>query len=205
MYTLMKPLLIREELLKKKLFIFTPRDFELVFQLPKHKTKYLLEKESDRGLFLRLKKGLYSLKTDLPTEAEIANRLYQPSYISFEYALAGYNILPEMTYSITSATTKPTRTFAIENREFSYFTIKKEAYTGYNLIKQGGKSFLMADPEKSLVDYLYFVALGKKANNDRLNTSSLRKEKLFEYAGLYGRSKLTKLIEALPAGRQEIK
>ncbi len=197
MYTLLKPLSIREELLKKRLLIFTSRDFERTFHLPKYKAKYFLEKESEGGLFLRLKKGLYGLKTDLPSEEELANRLYQPSYISFEYALAGFNVLPEMTYSVTSATTKPTRTFTIEDKVFSYFTIKKEAYTGYALIKREGRSFLMAEPEKALVDYLYFVVLGKKANNDRLNTSSLKKGKLFEYASLYGRDKLIKLIEKL--------
>ena len=193
----MKPLSTREELIKKKLYIFTPYDFERAFSLPKHKAKYFLEKESDSGLFLRLKKGLYSLKTDLPSEKEIANRLYQPSYISFEYALAYYNILPEMPYSITSATTKVTRTFTVANKAFSYSTIKKEAYTGYVLIKQNGKSFLMAEPEKALVDYLYFVVLGKKTKNDRLNISSLNKEKLFEYASLYGRDKLIKLVKKL--------
>ena len=146
---------------------------------------------------MRLKKGLYGLKTDLPSEEELANRLYQPSYISFEYALASYNILPEMTYSVTSASTKPTRTFMVDDKVFSYFTIKKEAYTGYILIKREGKSFLMAQPEKALVDYLYFVVLGKKPNNDRLNVSSLQKEKLFEYAALYEREKLTNLVEEL--------
>ena len=204
MYTLLKPLIIREELLKKRLFIFTPRDFERAFELPKYKAKYFLEKESDRGLFLRLKKGLYSLKTDLPSEEELANRLYQPSYISFEYALASYNILPEMVYAVTSATTKPTRTFTINDKAFSYFTIKQEAYTGYTLIKREGKSFLMAEPEKALVDYLYFVVLGKKASSGRLSTSSLNKEKLFEYAFLYDRDKLIELIEALPTARQEL-
>ncbi len=197
MYTLLKPLLIREELLKKRLFIFTPRDFERTFQFPKQKTKYFLEKESKSGLFLRLKKGLYCLKTDQISEEEIANRLYQPSYVSFEYALANYNILPEMPYSITSATTKPTRTFTVNNKTFLYLTIKKEAYTGYALIKKGAISFLMAEPEKALVDYLYFVVLGKKPYNDRLKTSSLQKEKLLKYAKLYGRNSLTKLITEL--------
>lgn len=197
MYTLLKPLATREELLKKRLFIFTPYDFERAFKLPRYKAKYFLEKEEGSGLFLRLKRGLYSLKTDLPSEEEIANRLYQPSYISFEYALAYFNILPEMPYSVTSATTKPTRTFIVGNKAFSYFTIKRNAYTGYILIKQNGKSFFMAEPEKALVDYLYFVSLGKKAKNDRLNTSLLNKEKLFEYASLYNRDKLIKLTKGL--------
>ena len=65
------------------------------------------------------------LKTDPAEEAEIANRLYQPSYLSFEYALAFYNLLPEMPYGVTSATTKPTRNFIINGLGFNYLTIKK--------------------------------------------------------------------------------
>lgn len=198
MYTLLKPLFIREELLKKGLLIFTPNDFERTFQLSKQKAKYFLEKESEGRLLLRLKKGLYCLRFDQTNEEEIANRLYLPSYISFEYALSFYNILPEMPYGVTSATTKPTRTFTVNGKGFFYFTIKKEAYTGYTLIKRGKASFLMAEPEKALVDYLYFAALGKKPLNDRLKTSSLQKEKLIKYANLFGRDKLNMLIENLP-------
>lgn len=197
MYTLLKPLLVRERLIEKGMFVFNPGEFQRVFKISKHKVKYFLEKESERGLFLRLKRGLYALKTDLPGEEEIANRLYRPSYISFEYALASCNILPEMTYSVTSATTKSTRTFTVEDKVFSYNKIKKEAYTGYRLVKQGAKVYLMAIPEKALVDYLYFVSLGKKTYNERLNISSLKKEKLIAYGRLYKRNKLIELIEKL--------
>lgn len=197
MYTLLKPLFIRDELLKHSIHILTLKEFERLFNTPSYKTKYLLEQETKRGLFLRLKKGLYALKTDLPAEEEIANRLYKPSYISFEYALAKYNILPEMVYQVTSATTKPTRTFTVEDKVFSYFTLKKEAYTGYRLETRGQSSFLIAEPEKALVDYLYFVVLGKKSLSDRLNVTSLNKEKLIKYANLYSRKSLIKQIEQL--------
>ena len=72
--------------------------------------------------------------------------------------------------------------------------IKKKAYTGYGITKIGEKSFLIADPEKALVDYLYFVALSKKPINERLNLENLNKEKIMEFAKLYDRPKLNKLI-----------
>lgn len=198
MYTLLKPLFIREELLKRGIYTFIPLEFERIFNLSPLKTKYFLEKESQAGLLLRLKKGLYTLKTDMPSEEEIANKLYRPSYISFEYALAYYNILPEMPYTLTSATTKVTRNFIISEKNFSYFTIKKIAYTGYQPIKKAdGRVFLIAEPEKALVDYLYFVSLNKKPFNDRLILSSLDKEKILKYADLYKRKGLTKLIKKL--------
>lgn len=209
MYTFLKSLSVREELLKKGTGIFTPRDFGRIFHTTDSRTKYFLEEYTKRGLFLRLKRGLYMLKTDPLPEEEIANCLYRPSYISFEYALATYNLLPEMVYSVTSATTKPTRTFAVGEKTFSYFTIKREAFTGYIPVKRAGRTILMAEPEKALVDYLYFVSLGKKPRNDRINTATpstgsggasgqaLDRQKVLCYAGLFRRTGLDKLIEEI--------
>ncbi len=195
MCALMKPISVREELIKRGTLIFTQQDFRRIFHTNKFRTKYFLEEYTRGGLFLRLKKGLYTLKGDLPPEEEIANLLYRPSYISFEYALGTYNILPEMTYSITSATSKPTRTFEVGVQTFSYFSIQRTAFTGYIPVIRRGRTVLTAQPEKALVDYLYFVSLGKKPKNDRLNTSNLEVEKVLHYASLYHRRGLDKLLK----------
>ena len=218
MNTLLKPLQVRETLLDKNVRTFTTHDFESIFHASPTRLKYFLETQTKEGLFTRLKKGMYALKTDLPTGEEIANSLYRPSYISFEYALAYWGILPEMPYAVTSATTKPTRDFFVNGMAYSYLTIKSEAYTGYQLIDprlrsslktkkahysemvftSDRKPFLMAEPEKALVDYLYFVSLGKKLPNDRLyiEPGTLSKTKLKRYARLYDRKKLNKLVES---------
>lgn len=194
MSTLLKPFIVRAELLKRNLRIFTPREFGRLFRATPEQTKYFLEEQTKVGLFLRLKRGLYALQDPLPSEQEIANRLYRPSYISFEYALALYHVLPEMVYVVTSASTKPTRTFTVAEKTFSYLTIKKEAFTGYAPAQRDGRTILLAEPEKALVDYFYFVALGKKAMNERLNLSALNASKIKNYARLFQRSKLEQLI-----------
>lgn len=197
MYTLLKPLPVREELLKKGVIVFTLQDFQRIFRANQSRSKYFLEAYTKGGLFSRLKKGLYTLKSPQPSEEEIANCLYRPSYISFEYALGVYSILPEMAYAVTSATPKPTRTFEIAERVFSYLTIKPAAFAGYAPVKRGERTVLIAEPEKALVDYLYFVALGKKPKNDRLNVTHLNQQKVWHYASLYQRTGLDKLLLAL--------
>lgn len=197
MSTLLKPIQVRNVLLEKNLRIFTPQEFSWIFKLSPHKIKYFLEKQVSEELFLRLKRGLYALNTDLPSEEEIANKLYMPSYISFEYALAYWNILPEMPYTITSATTKPTRKFTNHISTFSYYSIKREAFTGYQLIKKENKAFLIADKEKALVDYLYFLSLGKKGKNERLDLTGLDEELILSYSKLYNRKGLIKIIKEL--------
>jgi hypothetical protein len=213
----MKPLQVRETLLEKGVRTFTPHDFEHIFRISPSRTKYFLETQTDEGLLTRLKQGIYALKTDIPSEQEIANSLYKPSYISLEYALAYWGIMPEMPYAVTSVTTKPTRLFTPEyGGVFEYTSIKRSAYTGYILVKPAEvksgqsnfietntngatpKSFLIAEPEKALVDYLYFVALGRKLENDRLfiKKGSLEKKKLRQYAKLYNKKKLDALVKA---------
>lgn len=191
---------VREELLKRKIRVFTPRIFASVFPSSPESVKYFLEKQVQEKLFLRLKKGIYALKTDLPAEEEIANALYQPSYISFEYALAYYGILPEMPHIVTSATTQPTRLFTVQTASFSYCTIKIPAYTGYVLTKKNDRSFLIAEPEKALADYLYFVSLRQKPLNDRLIIQAKRqvnKTKLQMYIHLFENQRLKKLIREI--------
>lgn len=201
MYNLVKPLSVREELLKRKIRIFTNQQFALVFNLASYQTEYSLNRLVKDGLLTRLKKGIYVLKISPPSEEEIANVLYQPSYISFEYALAYYSIIPEMTYQIASATTKPTRLFTVGHNSFAYYTIKLEAYTGYILAQRGERRFYIAEPEKALVDYLYIISLGQRSLlggrsiNDRMELKSLDKEKILIFAGLYDWPKLDRLIE----------
>ena len=197
MDALLKPLPVRDALLNQGTKIFTPLDFRRIFHASDLRTKYFLEEYAKRGLFVRLKNGLYMLKTDPAPEEAIANRLYRPSYLSFEYALARHNILPEMPYAVTSATTKPTRTFTVGEKTFAYLTIKRQAFTGYEPIPQDRQIVLMAEPEKALVDYLYFVSLGKKSPNDRLNTAQLNREKAMRYAQLYQRASLDQLVREI--------
>lgn len=185
MSTLLKPLRVREVLLQKRVKFITPDLFGRIFAGKPHQIKHFLEQQTKEGLFLRLKKGLYCLATDRPAEEEIANRLYMPSYLSFEYALAYYGILLESPYTITSATTKATRLFEIENITYSYNSISPRAYTGYYLKKVNVKEFLIAEPEKALADYLYFAKINKRQSNDRLDISGLDQKKIHDYAKLY--------------------
>lgn len=201
MYSLVKPLSVRGELLKRKIRILTNLEFARIFGLTPDQTEYSLHELVGEGLLARLKRGFYILKTDPPLEEEVANALYKPSYISFEYALAYYSIIPEMTYQITSATTKPTRLFSVGHNAYSYHTIKSEAYTGYILSQRGERKFYIAEAEKALVDYLYTLSLGQRviaggrSLNERLEVKSLNKDKIWVYAKLYDWAKLDKLVE----------
>ena len=130
----------------------------------------------------------------------IANRLYEPSYISFDAALSFYGIIPETIYAVTSATTKATREFKADNIRFVYHKLKKEAYAGYKAIKHLDNTILMAEPEKALADYLYFVALKKRGlHYERLDLKKIKKTDLLSYVKLFKRPEMIKLVEKIYA------
>ncbi len=192
----LKPILVHEILQRKTIRLFSPEEFRRIFSVTLRAAQEFI-KDHQQDLFIKLRNGLYASRLDLPTELEIANRLYGPSYISFEYALGYYRILPESVYTVTSATPKITRRFSVHGKSYEYLTIKKEAYRGYRSEKRGRQVALIAEPEKALADYLYFVDLKRKDFNDRLNLRRIQKKRLLHYIKLFGRPGLLRYVKGV--------
>ena len=132
----------------------------------------------ESGLLKRIKKGVYYLEGREPDSFEIANVLYEPSYLSLETALNYYGILVQTPYIIFSITTKRAKRVIFNNIEYHYLQINRKYFKGYT--KE--KNFLIATPEKALVDTLYFMALGKtKVDIDELNLEVIDKNILKSY------------------------
>lgn len=197
MSTFLKQHHVSRSLLSRGIKVFGAQDLQRLFGSSPTSTKYFLETQTRQGFLTRVKRAVYILTDHPPAEEELANALYRPSYISLEYALAFYNFLPEMPYTITSITTKPTRIFTTHQNNFVYHSIQIKAFTGYSLTKHSDRSFLIADPEKALVDYLYFESRQKNSPNERLLElvrGNLDQEKVLQYASLFENSTLTALI-----------
>lgn len=116
--------------------------------------------ETKKGNIIRIKKELYTDSLGLDKYV-IANVAVDPSYISFEYALSYYGLIPEYVSIITSAcfNKKNYKKFVAKNIAFEYRSIPNDAYpygikfyTAENNIK-----YKMASKEKALCDCLYFM------------------------------------------------
>lgn len=196
--------IFRNKIKEKRLFIFTPYDLVRIFGVSPVAANFFVFRNTQKGLLLRLKKSqkgsLYCLADEEPDRFLIANRIYEPSYISFDAALSFHNIIPETIYSITSATTKSTREFTINNIRFDYHRIKKVVYTGYKPIRYMNNTILMASPEKALTDYLYFVALKRRTlNYERLNLGRIVRSRLVRFVKLYNNESMYDLINQIYA------
>lgn len=158
--------------------LFTAREFQQVTGSGAISAKFLLIRYTRRGLLRRLKRGVYALKSFMPSKWGIANRLYKPSYISLSSALSYYGIIPESVYAVTSITTKTTREFEADGTVYIYRAIKRCAFRGYKSVEIGEETVLIAEKEKALADYLYFVFLKKEKMNNRLNMRGADKKLL---------------------------
>lgn len=153
-----------------------------------------------KGYLIRLKKGIYAFsrgKEKLQGE-EIASLLYQPSYLSLESALAWHGFIPEIVYAYTSVTAKTNRTFQNDFGHFIYRHLKSELFWGYIEMKTEHGRYLLAEPEKALLDYFYLNL--DRINNEtdfeniRLNEEQMKEtldpEKFIKYLGAFGVKKM---------------
>lgn len=193
---------VSQKLKELSLAMFTPAEFAAIFKVSRATAAIYIHRNLANGFFTKLRNNYYIFGDEISASV-VANKLYQPSYISLETALARYGIIPESVYATTSITTKPTRDFITPQGEYVYQRLKQSAFTGYNAILENGQTILLADPEKSLADYLYFVCLKKTTLNDRLDLTKINKSALLRYARLFNYRPLITLINQVYAQSQK--
>jgi predicted transcriptional regulator of viral defense system len=193
------PIIVQNKIKKAGLKLFSVLDYQRILGINNYgSARSSISRYLKLGIIQKARKGLYFLDDNPPSEFEIANKLYQPSYISFETALSFYGIIPETIFEITSATPKTTRNFTVNSLKFSYKKIKKDCFVGYQPKKIQNVIILMAEPEKALADLLYFIALGKRSfSYERINLQKIKKQKLMNYAKAFNNKKLFELIKNL--------
>ena len=166
-----------------------------------------LNEWQDKNYIKKLRRGFYMF-TDTTLNEEvlflIANRLYTPSYVSFESALSYYGLIPEGVYSITSACGRKTSSFHTPIAEFVYRRIKPQLLFGYSLQKQGLQTYKIAEIEKAVLDYLYLnpnIIQDADFYEWRFNSqeflSRANISKLNEYAKAFNNKSLIKRLEKL--------
>ena len=109
------------------------------------------------GEIIRLERNLFIVNQELSgkeTDVRLcANHIYGPSYVSFQWALRYYGMIPERVFLMTSATTKRTRFFETPIGNFRYVQVPASYFPiGVESRQEQGVGFLMATREKALCD-----------------------------------------------------
>ena len=134
---------------------------------PRGKLQHL----ADNGVVRRVRRGLYAVapqyRNSFPLEV-LANRIYSPSYISFEWAMSFHNLIPEQVFAISSSAMRNspysrTKRFDTCEGVFVYRFISSTVFpTGVRQYDApfGDRytaKFSMAGPEKALADKVFFL------------------------------------------------
>jgi predicted transcriptional regulator of viral defense system len=165
-----------------------------------------LNEWQDKG-YIRKVIDKYYIFSDLEVNEnvlfEIANRIYDPSYVSLEMALSYYHLIPESVYTVTSITTRKTNSFDTQIGNFNYRTMKPGLFFGYSIEDYDDKHYKIASIEKSVLDYLYLNP-GVREKEDfeslRINRDefrdSINPEKIYSYVAEFQQKALKKRVDA---------
>lgn len=160
-----------------------------------------------KGLIERIANGFYKfsdVKYDEFTLFKLANKLYEPSYISLESALRFYDLIPESVYSITSVTSRKTTFFETHYGRFVYKKIKSNLIFGYTLLQKDSVIIKIAEPEKAILDFFYLQSELNNVENimelrlifPKLN-ETIDLNKLKSYLDIFNNKQLKKRINLL--------
>ena len=137
---------------------------------------------------VKIVRGLYT--DDVNASGYLfAQMICSPSYLSFDYALSYYNIIPERVYTYTSATFMKNKKKTFNNKygQYDYRDVPKEVYTyEVKIIDSGNYTFKIASKEKALLDKMYDINIIKNLdemehlvlNELRIESSELKKLEL---------------------------
>lgn len=161
---------------------FTVADLEKITGLTRESLYVTLNRLTKSDLLERLRKNVYILFTQTNDVEIIACQTYFPSYLSFESALAVHSIVSQIPYTLTFATTRPSKKVMIGSVAVEYSHLKKELFFGYEL--EEGKNIAL--PEKALLDQLYLVSKGMRTLTiEELDLKNISKKKLALFAKKY--------------------
>ena len=137
----------------------------MIFSLEMLRQKYANYANPDDKIYRLVKsnqlfpisKGIY--EDDRSTSGQyLASSIYGPSYLSFDYALAYYGLIPETAYVYTSATFEKKKKKIYTNMfgTFTYADVPSNVFPlGIVIIENNGYVMHIATPEKALCDKLY--------------------------------------------------
>lgn len=115
-----------------------------------------IKRDADNGLLIRLNRGLYETNKGV-NPCLLASSILSPSYLSFDWALSYYGLIPEKVIAITSASMglRKNKTFVNAFGRYEYSDIPSQVFSeGLNYLEDGEYTVKIATKEKAICDSL---------------------------------------------------
>lgn len=156
-------------------------------------------------------KGVYETDANIHG-SKLAQFIYGPSYLSFDYVLHLQGLIPEAVYNTFTCATfnkRKIKTYTNHFGTFIYRDVPKEVFNlGVSVLTDGPYSYQVATTEKALCDKLYTLSPVKNINDLRemlfedlrINEeifNGLSKEGILRMAPLYHSKNLNLLVKLI--------
>jgi hypothetical protein len=176
--------------------VFSLSDLRNLLQIRSRDSFYRVVKGlCTAGVILRFSRGFYVTEGFYP--AVLSQRICPESYISFGSVLADNLLIGSVPkYRIRAVKPKPTRVYKNDECCVEHLGIKPELSFGW-MVDKGIKR---AEPEKAVLDTLYFYRLGTKFSFDiysDIDYNNLNKEKINEYLAKYKNPVFVNFVRSL--------
>lgn len=169
-----------------------------------------IKREAASGALIRLNRSLYVRDSSI-NPCLLASSILSPSYLSFDYALSYYGLIPEKVFAITSASLGLRKNKCFENKlgRYEYSDIPAAAFSeGLTYLKEGDYLVKMATKEKAICDSLYkwrvvgsikelkeLLFIDKRIDQDEFSSCDFKL--MIRLAKLYKRTNLNLLIKLI--------
>ena len=169
-----------------------------------------IKRDTDSGVIFRLTRGLYETNGGV-NPCFLASSILSPSYLSFDWALAYYGLIPEKVFAITSASLKirKNKTFINKFGRYEYSDIPINAFSeGLTYIEDGEYIAKIATKEKAICDSLSkwrvvrnikdlkeLLFIDKRIDEDEFSSCDFKL--MIRLAALYQKTNLDLLIKLI--------
>lgn len=150
---------IIERLFKERAYYFDVRFFSYIVGITSGESSQWFKRLEKKGFIKEVEKGKYLLlgfqpQMVLSDPFFAATKIITPSYVSFWSALNFYGFTEQVPRTVFIASTKRKKDVIFEGNYFKYVKISSHKFFGYQQEKSGELFYLLAEPEKALIDSL---------------------------------------------------
>ena len=169
-----------------------------------------IKRDTDSGVLIRLTRGIYETDGGV-NPCLLASSILSPSYLSFDWALSYYGLIPEKSVAVTSATlnVRKNKTFVNKFGRYEYSDIPASAFSeGLTYLESGEYIVKIATKEKAICDSLSkwrvvrnikdlkeLLFVDKRIDEDEFSTCDFKS--MMRLAVLYRKTNLDMLIKLI--------
>ena len=169
-----------------------------------------IKRDSQKGVIFRITRGLYETDRNVDP-CLLASSILSPSYLSFDWALSFYGLIPERVVAITSASTgiRKNKTFVNEFGRYEFLDVPSKVFPrGLTYLEKGKYAVKIATKEKAICDSLSkwrvvnniselkeLLFEDKRIDEDEFSTCDFNS--LIKIAALYHKKNLDLLIKLI--------